>query len=407
MKKATIFSRMAAGAAALFAAVCGVGSAYVWQHTPENLRITDESGISVPFEGISARYTSGEADWPVSSEKGQSVQVEYSLWGIVPVKTVTADCVEQPLVEVGGQPFGMRMLTSGVTVVELSTVMSGGELYDPGRQAGLQVGDCIQAVDGQSITGSEEFTGYLQKGAGKPVTLTVDRGGSTLEKTITPVRSDSDGKWRCGMWIRDSTAGIGTLTFLEPDSGVFAGLGHGVCDPDSGKLLPLSQGDVLRVTISGVQKGTAGAAGELRGYFSEDTACGELLKNSETGMYGHLTGSLGTDPGESWPVAMRQQVHSGQASILVTIQGDTPQEYDIEITAVEYDESRRTKNLRIRVTDEELLEKTGGIVQGFSGSPILQDGYLAGAVTHVLVDNPCEGYGIFAETMWEESRNLQ
>ena len=144
----------------------------------------------------------------------------------------------------------MRMLTSGVTVVELSTVMSGGELYDPGRQAGLQVGDCIQAVDGQSITGSEEFTGYLQKGAGKPVTLTVDRGGSTLEKIITPVRSDSDGKWRCGMWIRDSTAGIGTLTFLEPDSGVFAGLGHGVCDPDSGKLLPLSQGDVLRVTIS-------------------------------------------------------------------------------------------------------------------------------------------------------------
>lgn len=404
MKKSKFLARAAALSAAFFASVCGLGSAYVWQHTPERLSVTEDSGIEVPFTGIQARYT-GQEEQSVFGEKGATTQVEYSFLGIVPVKTVVAERQEQPMVETGGEPFGMRMLTSGVTVVEISEVMSGGAVCRPGEEAGLQAGDVIEKVNGETLEGSDDFIARIQQSAGAPVTLTFDRGGETKETTLSAVCSDSDGKWRCGLWVRDSTAGIGTVTFVDEESGLFAGLGHGVCSSETGELLPLSKGDVLRVTISGVIPGAVGAAGELRGYFSDDTACGELLKNTQTGMYGRLTGSLGD--GETRPIAMRQQVHEGPATILVTTEGDTPKEYDIEIISVNYDESQRTRNLRLRVTDPELLEQTGGIVQGFSGSPILQDGYLAGAVTHVLVNSPQEGYGIFAETMWEECEQLK
>ena len=234
------------------------------------------------------------------------------------------------------------------------------------------------------------------------MTIEAQRGGKEFTAVLTPVYSEIDGLYKGGLWVRDSTAGIGTLTFYEPESGRFGGLGHGICDVDTNELMPLGSGEILPVAISGIVPGQRGAAGELQGYFSSDAAIGEMSANTETGVYGTLYQS--PQQGETLPIAMKQQVHAGKAQILATIDGQGPQYYDIEIESVNYDENKITKNLVIKVTDSHLLERTGGIVQGLSGSPIIQDNRLAGAVTHVLVNNPQKGYGIFAETMWRYSQ---
>ena len=205
------------------------------------------------------------------------------------------------------------------------------------------------------------------------------------------------------MWVRDSSAGIGTLTFYSPSSQVFAGLGHPVCDVDTGETLPLSSGEIVPAKIYSVNRGVSGTPGELRGGFEKGTL-GNLTVNGETGIYGTLS-NLPTlnDP---VPVAMKQQVKSGSAQVLTTIDGTTPKLYDIRIDQVRYNDSSPTRNMVIVITDQELLDKTGGIVQGMSGSPILQDGKLIGAVTHVFVNDPTKGFAIFAENMLKTAETV-
>ena len=208
------------------------------------------------------------------------------------------------------------------------------------------------------------------------------------------------------MWVRDSSAGIGTLTYLDPESGIFAGLGHGVCDVDTGTLMPLYSGEAVNVAITGVTKGESGSPGELRGTFSQEAPIGTLVKNEATGIYGQMDGipDILSQGGEPVAVAMRQEVHTGKAMIRTTISGDTPVEYEISIERVSLSEQNPTRNMVIRITDPRLLSATGGIVQGMSGSPILQNGKLVGAVTHVLVNDPTRGYGILIENMLETAQ---
>ena len=199
--------------------------------------------------------------------------------------------------------------------------------------------------------------------------------------------------------MRDSTAGIGTITFYNPETGAFGGLGHGICDTDTTELMPLLNGEIVPVTISGVTKGQKGSPGELKGYFASNESVGTLSANVEEGVYGNLD----TAPAGSTPLkaAMKQEVKAGAAQILTTIDGSGPQYYDIQVESIDYHENQSSKNMVIHVTDSALLEKTGGIVQGMSGSPIIQNGKIVGAVTHVFVNDPTRGYGIFAENMLE------
>ena len=213
-----------------------------------------------------------------------------------------------------------------------------------------------------------------------------------------------DDKYRIGIWVRDSSAGIGTLTFCEKTNKIFAGLGHGICDMDTTEILPLSRGDIVGAVITDTVKGKAGVPGELKGCFTNPESLGQIYANTETGLYG--TFEKLPENTSLIAVGAKQKVKKGAAKILTTIEGTTPCFYDINIDSINYDVSIPTQNMKITVTDGCLLEKTGGIVQGMSGSPIFQNGMLVGAVTHVFVNNPKRGYAIFAETMLTNSNIL-
>ena len=286
----------------------------------------------------------------------------------------------------------------------MSDLKANGKTVNPARSAGLKIGDVITSINGTQVNTNEEVASLIEQSGGVPLNLSVLRSNMSFDVQIIPVKSDDGVSYKAGLWVRDSSAGIGTLTFYDPQQNSFAGLGHGICDIDTGDLMPLLNGDIVTANINGIVKGTKGTPGELRGYFSNNDAIGNLLANIQTGVYG----TMDQCPIDNEPltVAMKQQVVPGKAQILTTIEGTQPQYYDIEIESVNYNEDVPTKNMIVKITDPVLLEKTGGIVQGMSGSPIIQNGMLVGAVTHVFVNEPEKGYGIFAENMLENSSQL-
>ena len=305
---------------------------------------------------------------------------------------------QQPAVMLipGGQPFGVRMHTEGVMVVSLSEVVAGGKPTCPAREAGVRVRDVILSLNGVAVKDAEEVTAAIHASGGKPLSLCILRDNAQKTLTVTPVKSDKSGEYACGMYIRDSASGIGTVTFLVPESGLFGGLGHGVCDSDTGALVPLSRGNVLSVRISGAARGEAGNPGELRGSFT-GKRIGSIVTNCECGVFGLLSDPpAGKYP--AMPIARASEISEGEATILCTLGGDGIGEYKVEISGIDHS-ARPTKSFTVHVTDEALLARTGGIVQGMSGSPIIQNGRLIGAVSHVLVDDPTTGYGIFIENM--------
>ena len=227
------------------------------------------------------------------------------------------------------------------------------------------------------------------------------RDDKNISLSINPEKCLTDNSYRIGLWVRDSSAGIGTLTFYNPESKVFAGLGHPVCDVDTGEILPLLRGEVVEVEINGIKKGKAGYPGELLGSFTNNSPIGTLDINNTSGLYGQMKTEKFEN--QALPLGMRQEIKTGKAYIFTTIEGDRPQKFEVTIEKIDYDESLDCKNMVIRVTDKKLIEKTGGIVQGMSGSPIIQNDKLIGAVTHVFVNNPTKGYAIFADTMYNTS----
>ena len=345
----------------------------------------------------------GGAGIPVStgSRFPQTYSAKLMLYHTIPIKTVTVNVVDDSCVVLCGTPFGIKMFTNGVVVVGLADVKTDTGSFNPAAEAGLKAGDIILSVNGKTAGSNTDVEKAVESSDGKPVRLSVSRGGEKFSAAVRPLRSESDGLYKVGLWVRDSTAGIGTLTFYDPAENCFAGLGHGICDSDTGQLMPLLSGDIVPVTISGVTKGAKGTPGELRGYFTDDTACGSLGANAANGVYGLMKRPV---QGKAVKIAMKQDVQTGPAQICTTIDGNTPASYNIEIEKIDCRDGVDSKNLVIRVTDAQLLAKTGGIVQGMSGSPILQNGKLVGAVTHVFVNDPTRGYGIFAENMLTESR---
>ena len=295
-----------------------------------------------------------------------------------------------------GEAFGIKLFTDGVIVASLSDIYTTGGICCPAAEAGLRAGDYLIEADGMTIGSNSDLAAYIGQSQGQSVTFRVRRGEKEFETTVTPVFGE--GAFRTGMWVRDSAAGVGTLTFYDPNTGMFAGLGHGICDADAGSVMTLKTGEPAAITLCGIVKGQRGEPGQLRGYFSSDESMGRLLANNETGVYGTLD-----SPKEGTPmdVLSRDEVKPGPVEILASIDGSGPRLYSAEIKKVN-PADQPTKNLVISVTDKRLLESTGGIVQGMSGAPILQGGKLCGAVTHVFMDDPTMGYGIFAETMLEQ-----
>jgi stage IV sporulation protein B len=262
----------------------------------------------------------------------------------------------------------------------------------PAIDAGLQVGDVIETVNGEAVYSNMRISELIRASGGDDCTIGFRRGGESLECTLTPVFSA--GSYRAGMWVRDSSAGIGTMTFIDPDSGAFAGLGHSICDPDTREPLPLSQGTAAEVRIDGVTKSARGIPGQLLGEF-DGGDIGRLTLNCEGGVYGVID-SL-PENAQVYPLGFTHEVRKGDAYMIAQLDGGSPQRFNITVESVD----SGGHDLIIRTDDSRLIEQAGGIVQGMSGSPIIQDGRLIGAVTHVFIDDPCGGYGIYAERMYK------
>ncbi len=317
-------------------------------------------------------------------------------------------------VYVGGMPFGVKFYTEGILVVGFCDVddATAGRSVNPAKEAGLQLKDVITGVNGEKPVSAESLTSAVEASGGKPVTLTVKRtsGGKAtahrseeLTLTVNPAYSASEGRYKTGLWVRDSGAGIGTVTFIIPSSNAFAGLGHGICDGDTGELVPMGRGQVTDVTVSGVERGAVGAPGAIKGYFAPGKT-GTLLGNTECGVFG-LFAALPAAATEKVPVGHSDDIHEGEATILCTLDDGKIGTYSVRISAIDR-KATGSKCFTVTVTDKRLIEKTGGIVQGMSGSPVLQDGKLVGAVTHVLINDPTTGYGIFLDNMLRDMPEL-
>ena len=300
-----------------------------------------------------------------------------------------------------GRTVGIKLFSDGVMVVGFSEVAAAGGSSAPARECGLREGDIITHINSAEVDTIEEVQSVLQQVGGEKMSIRASRDGKQLQVTAQAVQCSADGQYKLGAWIRDSMAGIGTMTYYDPGTGVFGALGHGINDVDTALLMPLQSGNIMYSEVTDVKKGESGAPGELHGAFQVDRDLGTLSANTAGGVFGTLTDKSLTAGHTVMEVASRQQVHTGKASILTNIAGDTVEEYGLEIMRVYPAGSEDTRDLMIKVTDPVLLAATGGIVQGMSGSPVLQDGKVVGAVTHVLVNDPTRGYGIFAERMLE------
>ena len=309
----------------------------------------------------------------------------------VTARAAGGDSSARMLVPVG-HTVGIKLFARGVLVVKLS---DGGT---PAKSCGLQTGDVIVKCGGVSVTSTEQFQTLLQENGGDATDLQVRRDGENVTLSVSPQQNDQ-GQYAIGAWIRDSMAGIGTMTYYDPESGALGDLGHGITEVDTAQLMPLSSGSILPSPVKAVKKGAAGKAGELRGDFDLTQDLGTLSANTSAGVFGTVEADgFAASLSQALPVAAASEVRTGPAVILSNVEGDNVQEYDVEILQI-VSNSADGRDLVISVTDPELIAATGGIVQGMSGSPILQDGKFVGAVTHVLLNDPTKGYGILMETM--------
>lgn len=313
----------------------------------------------------------------------------------------SVDVVSERVLIAGGHSIGVQMDVRGVLVVGLEEITgSDGKIVNPGLEAGLQIGDMILAINGTKVYKAKEVEELVNE-IRDTVKLKVQRKSRTFTVQLTPVESRKDGVYKMGIWIKDRTAGIGTLTYYDPVNQTFGALGHAITDPETGAVLTVNDGKLLRAKVQNIKEGKSGEPGEIQGVFYEtDSPLGDLMLNSELGLFGETYHPI-ENPVYSKPVvaASKDQIETGKAYILTTLENNKIERYEIEIQRV-YKRSRDSnKNMVIRVTDERLLKASGGIVQGMSGSPIIQDGKLVGAVTHVLVNDPTRGYGIFIENM--------
>ena len=303
----------------------------------------------------------------------------------------------------GGNVVGIKLQTNGPLVVGFSDIVNEEQKpYSPSKESGINLGDVILAINEIEINSSEFLAETLNSLKLDELDVKIERDGKILYKKVKPVKT-SDGKNKIGLWVRDSTAGIGTVTFIDPETGLYGALGHPITDVDTGDIIKISKGNIVNSSIVNVKRGEKGNPGELKGVFiNDDIKLGNVKHNTKYGIFGEY--SLENFYGEKLSIALKNEIQEGPAKIISTIDNDEPKMYDVVIEKLLQQDNPSSKSMIIKVVDEELLEKTGGIVQGMSGSPIIQNNKLVGAVTHVLVNKPDTGYGIYIEWMLKESK---
>ena len=299
----------------------------------------------------------------------------------------------------------MQLYTKGVLVVGMAQIDVGNnEKKKPYENSGIEQGDIILEVNNSQIKNTQDLIDEVNNSEGKPLTIKYSKNEQTLNTSITPIKTNNE--YKIGLWVRDATAGVGTLTFYEPSTNLFMSLGHGITDIDTEKIVDIATGELITANIVSINKGRKGIPGEIRGTIDTGNTIGKIYKNTNFGVYGLVTNKnyLNMNTNEEIEVASREEIKEGKAEIICQLDNNTKRKYNIEIERVYRNNNQDNKSMLIKITDQELLEKTGGIIQGMSGAPIIQNGKFIGAVTNVLVNDPTQGYGVFADMMIKQMR---
>lgn len=379
-----------------------------YRQIPDTLYLEEGNVEEIEFAlPVTANLVASEEAYIETWDNGRETENSYiwelKLFGILPLKDVEVQVVEEQQVYPIGIPIGIYVKTDGVLVADLGTMkLTDGTEICPCENI-LQEGDYILAIDGESISKKKEVIQKVRESEGQPLIMRIRRNNQISDVKVTPLQN-KEGDYQIGAWVRDSAQGIGTLTYID-ENNRFGALGHGVNDIDTSELMEIAYGRVYETQIISIQKGTSGKPGEISGIvrFMEEAKQGDIELNTPNGIYGVMERApeaAGLTSELLYPIAMKQEIEIGDAQILCTINGERSF-YDAKITEIDYSQSKGNRGLVVEITDPALLAQTGGIVQGMSGSPILQNGKLIGAVTHVFVNDPTKGYGIFIENMLE------
>lgn len=366
---------------------------------------SDSIGLQTP--GFSPIMTFARSVSLQPAKLGQST-IEFKLLGLIPLRNVEVDVLPPVRLIPGGHSIGVVLQSQGVIVVGNSPVLTmHGQYVTPAKDAGITIGDTIISINGIAVISDAQVAEIIDESgkAKRNIDILLKRSDGQQNITLTPVLCQDTKRYRIGLFVRDSAAGVGTLSFYEPNSKVYGALGHIITDSDTNQPVDCEQGKIVLATVSGIQHGKRGHPGEKIGVFiEEDQLLGNIKKNTQFGIYGELNAKLTNEKyTESIPVASMNQIQLGPAEMLTVVDGQTIDQFTIEIQKINLQEAPESKGLVIKVTDPRLIEKTGGIVQGMSGSPIIQNGKLIGAVTHVFVHDPTSGYGCFVDWMLMES----
>ncbi len=383
---------------------------------PNHVEVMEGDQVALPkANSVTAMSSLKNHNVHISEGKGQlSVQgnrvgkdeVVLELAGF-PIKKVNVEVIKDFKVIPGGQSIGVKLNTVGVLVVGHHLVNTKEGKVSPGEKAGIKVGDMITQINGEKVEELADVAPFVQKAgeAGKSLDVVLKREQETIETSLLPLKEKGEKTYKLGLYIRDSAAGIGTMTFYDPKSKKYGALGHVISDMDTKKPIVVEDGEIVNSEVTSIEKGSDGKPGEKLARFSSDRSIiGNITRNSPFGIFGHLNESIQNELlDKPMPIALSHQVKEGPAQILTVVDGKKVEMYDIEIVSTIPQKYPATKGMVLKVTDPKLLNKTGGIVQGMSGSPIIQDGKLIGAVTHVFVNDPTSGYGVHIEWMLSEA----
>ena len=387
----------------------------VINYLPDKITIFEGENISLrTFFGIT--LDSQDKVLSVSADTGEktinkigSENLSVSLFDKMFLKNIEVSVLSRTTVIPVGNIAGVKLYTSGVLVVGMSEIEGeDNKTYKPYQDTGIEEGDTIVKINNNVISSTDDLIENVNMSNGEKLELEYIHDEKTKECSITPIKTATD-EYKLGLWVRDSAAGVGTVTFYEPSTQKFGALGHGITDIDTGELLNIASGEFVTAKVLNIKKGEDGNPGKIQGTVEEQETIGEIAKNTEFGIYGKIKdmSSLNIDMSKEMEVALRDEIELGKATILCSLDNQTIGEYEIEITKIYKDNNYNNKSMEIKVTDERLIEKTGGIIQGMSGSPIIQNGKFIGAVTHVLVNSSTEGYAIFGDLMIKQSKEVE
>lgn len=370
----------------------------------ENIAFNTIYGINIKVkeQEYEAMLTSSNVGETSFNEEG-TVTLTASLFDFN-IKDIDVNVIDKTTVIPVGELVGIKLYTKGVLVVGMAEI----EGQKPYSETDIKEGDVITSINDSEITNTSELIECINKSNGEQLEITYVNEGETKECSITPVKTE-DGEYKIGLWVRDSAAGIGTVTFYEPETESFVALGHGITDIDTSKLINISSGQLVTTKILSIIKGESGTPGKIQGTIDNQKNIGTIYKNTNLGIYGEVeeVSNLLTNSTSSMEVALRNEIKLGEAKILCDVDDNQQnEEYTIEIVRKYENNNYDNKSMLIKVTDERLIEKTGGIVQGMSGSPIIQNGKFIGAVTHVIVNNPKEGYAVFGDMLIKQMKSV-